>query len=269
MNKLMRRFSVFRAVFNRAITFREGLILILPSGWVIKIARFVKPMSITLFKRDFHIVPDNYHEALDLIDTIIAIDQYRAAHLLTPDSVVIDAGANIGAFSILAASLTPLGSIYAFEPGPVAFELLTRNTASYQNVHCFNVGLGNASKRHKFYLLSQDTVSSTYEDSSRADIVKSKGAMVVDSQLMTIDEFVLRQNLTRLELIKIDTEGYEAQIIDGGRNTIKKYRPIIVMAAYHHRDDVVALRSLVDSIVDDYECSIEHRGDLTLICAPR
>jgi FkbM family methyltransferase len=269
MNKLNRRFAVLRALFNRTIAFREGLILLLPSECVIQIARFVKPTSITLFRRDFGVVPNNYHEALDLIDTIITTDQYGAARFLKANSVVVDAGANIGAFSVFAATLAPHGSVYAFEPAPRAFELLKRNIVLYQNIHCYNLGLGNTSTRHKLYVHSQDTFSSTYEDSGRLEIVQRKGSLIdIDSQVITIDEFVSREHINKLDLIKIDTEGYEAKVIEGARNTITKHRPIIVLAGYHHPDDAAALPALVNSIVDNYKCSIEHRGDLTLICAP-
>jgi FkbM family methyltransferase len=267
MKTLIRRYAILRALFKRAIALREGLILILPSWCVIQIARFVRPTSITLFGRNF-LVSNNYHEALDLIDTIIATDQYCAARFLKGDSVIIDAGANIGAFSVFAATLAPHGSIYAFEPGPRAFELLRQNTAAYQNIYGYNCGLGNISKRHKLCLHSQDTVKSTYEDSRCRPIAQNQGA-IIDSQVITLDEFVSRENITRLDFIKIDTEGYEAKIIEGARNTIKKYRPVIVMAAYHHADDAVALPSLVDSIVENYKCSVADRGEMDLICAPR
>jgi hypothetical protein len=101
------------------------------------------------------------------------------------------------------------------------------------------------------------------------EFVRSKGAIShVDSQITTIDDFVAQQNINRVDFIKIDTEGYEAKVIEGARDTIKKQRPIIVMAGYHHSDDAAALPLLVDSIAENYKCSIEDRGDLTLICAP-
>jgi FkbM family methyltransferase len=269
MKKIVRRFAIVRAVFKRVIGWRDGLLLLLPSGWLVKIAGSMRPQSIRLLGREFRMVPENYLEALDLIDTIIALDQYRAAGLLTDRSVVIDAGANIGAFSVFAGSLTPHGSVYAFEPDPRAFGLLEKNIASYLNIRGYNIGLGDVSKRRKLYSLSHDTFNTTYEDSGRVEIVRSKGPVTaVDSQITTIDEFVAQQNINRVDFIKIDTEGYEAKVIEGARDTIKKHRPIIVMAGYHHSDDVAVLPSLVDSIVENYRCSIEDRGDLTLFCVP-
>jgi len=269
MKQIVRRVAILRSLFKRAIALREGVLLLFPSAWLIRIAGFLRPQSVRLLGRNFSIVPENYREALDLIDTIVALDQYRAARLLTAESVVIDAGANIGAFSVFAGALTPHGSVYAFEPGPRAFQLLKQNIASYPNIRCYNVGLGDMSKRRKLYSHSQDTFSTTYEDSGRVEIVRSKGAVIeVDSPIMTIDEFVAQQNIDRVDFIKIDTEGYEAKVIQGARDTIKKQRPIIVMAGYHHSHDATALPSLVDAIVENYRCSIEDRGDLTLFCAP-
>jgi FkbM family methyltransferase len=267
MKTLARRYAILSALFKRAFALREGLILILPSGCVVQVARFMRPASITLFGRDFF-VADDYHEALDLIDTIIATDQYCAKRFLKVDSVIIDAGANIGAFSVFASTLAPRGSIYAFEPGPRAFALLKQNTATYGNIRCYNCGLGNISKRHKLLLHSQHTVTSSYEDSGCASTLRSQ-ATVVDSQVMTIDEFILREQIVNVDFIKIDTEGYEAKIIEGARETIKKYRPIIVTAAYHHSDDAETLPSLVKTIAENYQFSVEDRGEVDLICAPR
>ncbi|MBI4093964.1 FkbM family methyltransferase, partial [Candidatus Kaiserbacteria bacterium] len=76
----------------------------------------------------------NWLVALRLINEVILQDEYRAHGRIAEGAVVIDAGANIGAFSVFAASLAPQAKIYAFEPTRATFEILKKNLQPYQNV---------------------------------------------------------------------------------------------------------------------------------------
>lgn len=76
---------------------------------------------------------------------------------------------------------------------------------------------------------------------------------------MTLDNFVDQNNIERVDFIKIDTEGAERQIIKGAKETIKKFKPKMAIAAYHFPDDKEKIPELVLSIRDDYKYRLLNR----------
>jgi hypothetical protein len=80
-----------------------------------------------------------------------------------------------------------------------------------------------------------------------------KDAKEMNVRVITIDDFVKENNFPRVDFIKIDTEGYEAQILKGAKETIKKFKPTMVMAAYHNRSDKELLPEIVKSIDSSYK----------------
>lgn len=95
--------------------------------------------KVKLFGRDFYpskerTLFDSWYNLFSVLFQIVIKDQYFANRFLKNDAVVIDAGANIGIFSILAANICLRGKIYSFEPNSKAYEALVKNASSYQNI---------------------------------------------------------------------------------------------------------------------------------------
>src|SRR3989344_2642524 len=82
---------------------------------------------------------------INLIHQIIGHNQYRL-ELIKENGIVIDAGANMGVFSVAVAARYPHATIYAFETNPSTFETLSENTNYYSNIKIFNCGLGEKEK---------------------------------------------------------------------------------------------------------------------------
>ena len=61
-------------------------------------------------------------------------------------------------------------------------------------------------------------------------------------------------------LIKADIEGFEIQLIQGGRESIMKYRPKITICVYHHLSDLYEIPLLLKSLVDGYTMSLRHHS---------
>ena len=81
--------------------------------------------------------------------------------------------------------------------------------------------------------------------------------------IVTLDSL----NLPKVDFIKIDTEGYEAPILRGARETIKRCRPIISMSAYHNPNDKTELPALLNSITP-YRCELHRGSEEDFICKP-
>lgn len=241
-----------RAVYGRLLitgnlSLGLGLFLLLPS--------FMRPhfnslQTFRIYRHPF-ITPPGPREKrnlLNIIHEIIGLNQYRV-ELIPSGGVVIDAGANMGVFSIFAAAKHPKATIYAFEPMPATFEALKENVRHYPNIKAFNCGLGETAK----------TAAMIDTGHSGGNYV---GTGNVPVSIKTIDSLDLP-----VGFIKIDTEGYESNIIRGAAQTIKRHKPIIVMSAYHKPGDETALPALLNSIAP-YQCELRQDREKDLVCKP-
>lgn len=131
-------------------------------------------------------------------------------------SVFVDVGANIGYFTIVAASLVgESGQVYAFEPDPANFELLQKNSGNntlQSRIHAVKAGLSCGNRAGNLYL-SEDNLGDhqIYPGKGRRealDIRLLHGADYLREQL-------LQAGLTKIDLIKIDTQGSEFQVVAG------------------------------------------------------
>lgn len=215
--------------------------------------------SIDIFGDKMYAPFNNVAELFDLIYSILYFDQYGAGKFLQKDSVVIDAGANIGTFSILANHLAPNGKVYSFEPVKYTFELLRKNTVNYKNVSSYNYGLGDKESEKKIFVYKDTTGGNVLEDSEVVEQrIREDFSGSEKIRITTIDKFVKENNINKVDFIKIDTEGYEARIIEGARETIKRFKPIMAMSAYHNDNDKELLPRIVKSIDQNYKYKLEN-----------
>jgi FkbM family methyltransferase len=208
----------------------------------------------------------NFYETVDLVNGVILADQYGAAKFLKSDSVVIDAGANIGVFSIFAANLSPAGKIYSFEPVYDTFKMLKSNTYNYPQIDCLNLGLGNSVTEKQIFSNKNRSGLSAFEDASCASSVAREGAKRQLSGITTIDEFIFGQDIPRVDFIKIDTEGYEENILRGATKTIQRDNPVISMSAYHNKDDKQRLPQTIKQFSENYICELHKKCEECFIC---
>jgi FkbM family methyltransferase len=125
--------------------------------------------------------------------------------------VVIDGGAFIGDHTVFYAKCVgPIGNVYAYEPNELPFKCLMHNTDGMP-VICFRAGLSN----------NHGTASSTYSPNAGASYLEPGDAV----HLLTIDGM----NLTRLDFLKLDIEGFELKALQGAIQTINRCRPVMLI----------------------------------------
>ena len=145
--------------------------------------------------------------------------------LVGPDSVVLDVGANYGALTLPLARAARL--VYAFEPQREVFCALAGNMAlnCVANVVCENMALSDRAGTIKVPQLdfgAENNIGGLEldyrgESTQRTYAVRSE----------TLDEYVARSQLPRIDLVKVDVEGMEAQVLRGARATLARFRPIL------------------------------------------
>lgn len=131
--------------------------------------------------------------------------------LLRPGDVFIDAGANIGYFSVLAASVIgPRGRVFAFEPDPDNFRLLEANAALNDMADCITpvqAALSERAGEGRLYL-STDNLGD--HQVFAGDDVRDSVAVA----MLPGSDF-LAGKVERIDLVKVDTQGAEYQVIAG------------------------------------------------------
>ncbi|MBL8820278.1 MAG: FkbM family methyltransferase [Planctomyces sp.] len=149
------------------------------------------------------------------------------SQVIQQGDTVLDVGANIGIVSILMSKLVgPSGTVHSFEPQPSLQECLNyameRNQRSNLKVHPFALGAesgeltlrvpqGNAGK------------ASFIHDRMRSD------AQSIQVQVKTLDEFLIDHRIDKVRMIKIDVEGFEAEVIKGGLKFLEATSPDIIL----------------------------------------
>lgn len=132
----------------------------------------------------------------------------------------IDAGANYGYLSVGFAR--NFEKVEAFEISTDIRNHLKTNTNSFNNIQVYDKGLYNENTEVEFNL---------HSSSGTSRIVNSQGS--ITEKVTTLDSF----NFDDVDLIKIDVEGSEDKLIEGAKNTIKKYLPVIAVEIHCHRSD--------------------------------
>jgi FkbM family methyltransferase len=140
------------------------------------------------------------------------------------DDVFFDIGANIGLFAITASKKIQMGKIYAFEPSPKTHERLLENITlnKVSNlVYPQNIALSNQRTTLDFYL-SLDGFDA-WNSFTLAQVGSKFQRVKVKTS--TLDIFCFDNNISKIDLIKIDVEGWEFPVLEGARQTIEKYSP--------------------------------------------
>lgn len=134
-----------------------------------------------------------------------------------PLNVIFDVGANYGQTAEYYSKSFPDAKIYSFEPVKSSFEKLTANTKNLLNVAVFQNAFGNAEKTVEIALFdeNQSQLNSLKESSNKADAVKET------IRVTTIDSFLKSEGIAAIDLLKIDTEGYEVEVLTGAFSSIR------------------------------------------------
>ena len=180
--------------------------------------------------------------------------------LVKAGDVVLDIGANIGAHTLgLAKNVGAAGKVYAFEPADFAFQKLLRNLALNPELEkrtkALQVMLGSGAEKAPTGVYASwplEKVDSVHPK-HRGRFVSTEGA-VVD----TLDGFVAREKVSRINLIKMDVDGHELPVLQGGRSVLREQRPVIVMemSPYVHAEEQNSFAAVIE-LLKEFRYKIE------------
>ncbi len=134
--------------------------------------------------------------------------------VLQPGMCFLDVGANIGYYSIVAAARG--ARAYAFEPVPKLFEALQQNVTLNPRFNIFphRMALARDKGPTTFFVVDDP------ENQGLSSLNESPEAVAITIQAQTLDDFVREQKFRRVDLMKVDVEGAEEQVFQGGTDVL-------------------------------------------------
>jgi FkbM family methyltransferase len=174
------------------------------------VASVLRRVGNKLYERAFPIYRPLYGAYKAYLDR--AERQLLSASLF-PGAVVVDAGANIGIYSqFLSRCIGPTGVVHSFEPSPENFRRLQAATRKLPNVRLSQAAVGESSRRSTLYLsdkLNVDHRTYMQEGDSRG---------TVPIEMVALDDYF--KPGARVDLIKIDIQGYELHALRGANRVL-------------------------------------------------
>ncbi|GHV01267.1 hypothetical protein AGMMS49521_1130 [Campylobacterota bacterium] len=154
------------------------------------------------------------------------------------NDVVIDAGAWIGDYSAYAASKG--ATVYAFEPTTSIYSVLeqTAKLNEPQVIIPIKKGLGESEAKVAI------CINEKYNTGGNSTVIinSAKSEMIT---ITTLDRFVAKNNITRIDFIKADIEGAERDMLRGAVNVLKTHAPKLAICTYHFPEDPKLLESII------------------------
>lgn len=152
---------------------------------------------------------------------VIQYDQYGDCDIPL-GGTVIDIGAHLGSFSLLAADRAR--RVYAYEPTPSTYELLKKNIELNQksNVFAFNAAVGAKDGTAVFHVNPLD---------QGANSLYARKGVAHEVKVLTLQRIFKDNNLTRCDLLKMDCEGAEYDILFSSQKLLDKVSQIVM--EYH------------------------------------
>ncbi len=132
--------------------------------------------------------------------------------------LVFDVGANRGQSIVNVKKYFPNAHIHAFEPGPTTFLELKNLTATSRNLTLANVALGSKSGTLEFIENTDSDMSSFLAPGKSCwGSIKKKTLVPVT----TLDGYCSQQNIQQIDILKIDTQGYDLEVLRGANEMLK------------------------------------------------
>lgn len=145
--------------------------------------------------------------------------------LLKKDSVVFDIGANRGELSFFFAVSCGAKKVFSFEPQRRMFGILRGVAENIRNITPVNIAFSD-SPEEKILRIPIKTTG-RYTPAGSFEQISGNNLKEERVRAETLDDFVAKNNITRLDFIKCDTEGHELAVFRGAEKTLETLRPLL------------------------------------------
>jgi FkbM family methyltransferase len=136
--------------------------------------------------------------------------------------VIFDVGANVGQSALDYARQFPNACIYSFEPLASTYAELERCVHGLKHIRVFRLGMGISPRQATLHVNADSKLNSLLHappNSTEAEV-----------QIDSIEHFCAVNHIDVIDLLKIDTEGYELEVLEGARSLLERQRVSLVLA---------------------------------------
>jgi FkbM family methyltransferase len=141
-----------------------------------------------------------------------------AACSIEPGDIVVEIGANVGEFTLMAAGMAK--RVYSFEPDPNCNICINDNTRTLINVEVLDYAASNTTGSNFFYIASEDADSSLIEPRVYSGKVEVK--------TVRLDEWMQSRGISEIDFLKVEAEGAEIEVLEGLGEKIHSVRKVSV-----------------------------------------
>ena len=190
-----------------------------------------KVVSVNGYKLSLLPNDDGISTELALFHTHEPLNTKLLSKNLKKGMICFDIGANIGYYTLLESKIVgEQGKVVAIEPSPVNFKLLQKNIQdeNVTNVELYQIAGGDHDGMIKFFLDPHSNLSRIIKNEEKVP----ENGQIVEVPIKKLDSFLETLQIKTLDFIRMDVEGYEFNILEGMKNSIKKFKPMIQMEVH-------------------------------------
>ncbi|MEX0684575.1 MAG: FkbM family methyltransferase [Balneolales bacterium] len=170
-------------------------------------------------------------------------------HLCKQSETIFDIGANIGIFSMLAKVYSPNSSVYAFEPQPNIYKVLSNNNNLNQfDVRCENIALSDKEGEIPFYNFGPEAFEGNTTAGSLNKHFRPEDQRSIMVSATKLDHYLTSHKLEGIDLIKLDVETHEPEILKGYGESLLMHKPVIILEV---QDEEIGKR--IESLIPQKE----------------
>jgi FkbM family methyltransferase len=145
--------------------------------------------------------------------------------------IIFDVGANEGQSIKRFKNIFPNSIIHSFEPNKNCYELLLKKYSNDKNIILNNLSCGEKIKKKKFLIMAKSGNSSFININKNSAWMKKRSEEIVIKKyivkkpivkMITLDSYIRKNKIKKIDILKLDTQGYEDKIIKGCQNSLKK-----------------------------------------------
>lgn len=260
--------KLFKSIF-RVLPFKKYIFLLIkkfgvPSHTIYQHLHFVGNINVKVNdKKDFKI----RHYGFQVENEIFWNGIYNGwekvslsiwAELCENSNIIFDIGANTGVYALLAKTINPSAKVYAFEPVERVYDkLISNNNLNGYNINCVKKAISNFNGEAiiydkdtaHIYSVTVNTDTSTNKESSIPTTIKT----------VRLDTFIESENLTKIDLLKIDVETHEVEVLEGFGKYIKAFEPTFIIEILN--DEIAkGIEKIISGIDYEYFVIDENSG---------
>ncbi len=166
-----------------------------------------------------------------------------------PIKVIFDVGAHEGESILLFLNNFEINQIYSFEPSEITYKKLLKNSENFRKkfkkcfIHLENFAIGCDDQNIKMNYLNESSSSTLKNLNTSSNYFKKKeryfGKLINKKEnvkQVSFNEYLNKKKIDKIDLLKIDTEGYEFEVIKGLKHSISK---ISIILFEHHYDNMI------------------------------